>query len=137
MPASRKHRTVAAAVLGILLPLVSARLLAADDRNTTGLPTYPHISRAIMDPVPRDTLGNKCIHYTADTPDPLDSVEAWYRSALPGAVENDVNQNSLYGDFLKLNGIRLTRGADFVTVYRTSNSRLTSIELFKCAGRVS
>jgi len=137
MAASRKHRTVAAAVLGILISLVSASLLAADDRNTTGLPTYPHISRAIMDPVPRDTRGVKCIHYTADSPDPLDSVEAWYRNALPGAVESDVNQNSLYGDFLKLNGIRLTRGADFVTVYRTSNGRLTSIEIFKCAALAS
>lgn len=137
MPASCKHRNVAAAALAILLPLVSARLFAADDRNMTGLPTYPHISRAIMDPVPRDTVGSKCVHYTADSPDPLESVEAWYRHALPGAVESDVNQNSLYGDFFKLNGIRLTRGADFVTVYRTANGRLTSIELFKCAGRAS
>lgn len=137
MPASRKHPTVAAAALGILLPLASAGLLAAEDRNTTGLPTYPHISRAIMDPVPRDTLGSKCIHYTADSPDPLDSVEEWYRHALQGAVESDVNLNSLYGDFFKLNGIRLTLGTDFVTVYRTANGRLTSIELFKCAGRGS
>ena len=30
------------------MPLASASLLAADDRNTTGLPTYPHISRAIQ-----------------------------------------------------------------------------------------
>jgi hypothetical protein len=52
-------------------------------------------------------------------------------------VESDVNQNSLYGDFLKLNGIRLTRGADFVTVYRTSNGRLTSIEIFRCAALAS
>ena len=123
--------------LGILLTLVSSAVPAAEDRNTTGLPTYPHISCAIMDPVPRDTLGSKCIHYTADSPDPLDSVEAWYRHALPGAVESDVNQNSLYGDFFKLNGIRLTLGTDFVTVYRTANGRLTSIELFRCAGRAS
>jgi hypothetical protein len=68
MPASRKHRTVVAAALGTLLILASVSVLAADDRNTTGLPTYPHISRAIMDPVPRDTLGSKCIHYTADSP---------------------------------------------------------------------
>jgi hypothetical protein len=138
MPASRKHRTVVAAALGTLLMiLASASLFAAYDRNTTGLPTYPHISRAIMDPVPRDTLGSKCIHYTADSPDRLDSVEAWYRRALPGAVESDVNQNSLYGDFFKLDGIRLTLGTDFVAVYRTGNGRLTSIELFKCAGRGS
>jgi len=137
MPASRKQRTAPTAALGILLTLVSATVPAADDRNTTGLPTYPHISRAIMDPVPRDTLGSKCIHYTADSPDPLDSVEAWYRHALPGAVESDVNQNSLYGDFFKLSGIRLTLGTDFVTVYRTANGRLTSIELFRCAGRAS
>lgn len=68
---------------------------------------------------------------------PLDSVEAWYRQALPGAAESDVNQNSLYGDFFKLNGIRLTLGTDFVTVYRTANGGLTFIELFKCAARGS
>ena len=133
MPASRERRTSAAAVVMVLLPVLPAAALAADDRNTTGLPTYPHIGHAIMDPVPRDTLGSKCIHYVADSDDALERVQAWYRHALPGAVESDVNQKPIYGAFFKLTGIRLTLGADFVTVYRTANGRMTSIELFKCA----
>jgi hypothetical protein len=132
MPASRDRRIMTAAVAAVLLSIVSWTLPAADDRNTTGLPTYPHIGHAIMDPVPRDTLGSKCIHYVADSEDPLDRVAAWYRHAMPGATESDVNQNSIYVGF-KLSGIRLTLGADFVTVYRTANGKTTSIELFKCA----
>jgi hypothetical protein len=48
--------------------------------------------------------------------------------------EGDVNKNSLYGSYFKLTGHRLTRGDDFLTVYRTANGESTSIELFKCAG---
>jgi len=133
MPARRERWTLIAPVLVAILQTVPRSLPAADDRNTTGLPTYPHIGHAIMDPVPRDTLGSKCIHYVADSEDPLDRVTAWYRQALPGAVESDVNQNPIYGGFFKLTGIRLTLGPDFVTVYRTANGKTTSIELFKCA----
>jgi hypothetical protein len=131
MTAPRRCRV---AIVGVLLPSLAAMAVAASDRNTTGLPTYPHVGHSIMDPVPRDTLGSRCIHYAADSPDPLESVEAWYRRAMPGATESDVNKNSLYGDFFKLTGIRLTLGNDFVTVYRTQNGKSTSIELFKCAG---
>jgi len=59
-------------------------------------------------------------------------VEAWYRNALPGAVESDVNENSIYGSYFKLSGIRLTRGNDFLTVYTIPSGGSTSIELFKC-----
>lgn len=135
MLAPRQRPNLLAKVLAVVLPSLSCSLLAAVDRNTTGLPTYPHVGRAIMDPVPRDTLGSKCIHYTADSEDPLQAVEAWYRHALPGALESDVNKSSPYGDFFKLTGIRLSLGNDFVTVYRTQNGKTTSIELFKCAGR--
>jgi hypothetical protein len=133
MHASRERRTSGAAIALVLLSILSSDLPAADDRNTTGLPTYPHIGHAIMDPVPRDTRGSKCIHYVADSEDPLERVTAWYRHALPGALESDVNQNPIYGGFFKLTGIRLTLGADFVTVYRTANGKTTSIEHFKCA----
>jgi hypothetical protein len=106
---------------------------AADiDQNTTGLPTYPHLRRAVMDAVSRNTLGHQCTHFAADSADALEVVEAWYRQALPGAVETDVNQNPIYGSYFKLTGIRLTRGNDFLTVYRAANGTSTSIELFKC-----
>ncbi|HXR91309.1 MAG TPA: hypothetical protein VN750_13640 [Steroidobacteraceae bacterium] len=54
MPASRKHRTVPTAALGILLTLVPAIVPAADDRNTTGLPTYPHIMQFRQASIERD-----------------------------------------------------------------------------------
>jgi len=103
------------------------------DKNTTGLPTYPHVLSAIMDGVLRNTLGRQCTHYAADSPDPLETVEAWYRKALPGAVESDVNKESIYGSYFKLTGIKLTRDNDFLTVYRMPAGSSTSIELFKCS----
>ena len=131
---SSKRRMVAGVVAFVLLPS-GPTALAARDRNATGLPTYPHLTNAVMDPVPRDTLGHKCIHYAATSPDRLETVEAWYRQALAGATESDINKDSMYGDYFKLVGIRLTRGADLVTVYREENGRTTSVELFKCAER--
>jgi len=88
----------------------------------------------MMDPVPRDTLGHQCTHYAAESPDPLETVEAWYRKVLPGSVEGDVNKDSMYGSYFKLIGIKLTRGNDFLTIYRTADAKSTSIELFKCGG---
>jgi hypothetical protein len=120
----------ALAICLIACPFPSA---ATDiDKNTTGLPTYPHLRRAIMDSVSRSTLGRQCTHFAAESGDPLEMVEAWYRRSVPGAVETDVNQDSIYGSYFKLTGIRLTRGNDFLTVYRAANGTSTSIELFKC-----
>ena len=119
--------------LALCCTVLSIRSPAADvDRNTTGLPTYPHLRRAIMDAVSRETLGHQCTHFTADSGDALEVVVAWYRKALPEAVESDVNQDSIYGSYFKLTGIRLTKGSDFLTVYRTADGTSTSIELFKC-----
>jgi hypothetical protein len=44
----------------------------------------------------------------------------------------DVNQDSIYGSYFKLTGIRLTKGSDFLTVYRTADGSSMSIELFEC-----
>ena len=63
----------------------------------------------------------------------VSSNEAWYRKAFPGAVESDVNEQSLYGSYFKLTGIRLARDTDFLTVYRMPGGTSTSIELFKCS----
>jgi hypothetical protein len=120
--------------IAVCLGLLPTLGMAADDidPNMTGLPTYPHVRRAVMDAVARNTLGRQCTHYAAESSDSLEIVEAWYRNALPGAVETDVNQNSIYGSYFKLTGIRLTRGDDFLTVYRMPDGASTSIELFKC-----
>jgi hypothetical protein len=123
------------AVFAVALASIFFPAMAADiARNSTGLPTYPHLSSAIMDPVARSTLGRQCTHFAADSPDPLETVESWYRKAVPGAVESDVNQDSIYGSYFKLTGIKLTHGDDFLTVYRTASGNSTSIELFKCGG---
>ena len=124
--------TVAALAMGIVAHALPGR--AADiEANTTGLPTYPRLRHAVMDPVLRSTLGRQCTHFVAESGDPLEVVEAWYRKALPAAVETDVNADPIYGRYFKLTGIRLTQGSDFLTVYRAANGRLTSIELFKCS----
>jgi hypothetical protein len=116
------------------VPIFAAADAGDIDKNTTGLPTYPHLRRAVMDSVARNTLGHQCTHFAADSADPLETVVQWYRKAVPGAVESDVNQDSIYGSYFKLTGIRLTKGSDFLTVYRTANGTSTSIELFKCRG---
>lgn len=133
MRARRITVPVIAGALAICRAVYPAPSPAADvDKNTTGLPTYPHLRRAVMDPVSRNTLGHQCTHFAADSGDPLEMVEAWYREAMPGAAESDVNQDSIYGSYFKLTGIRLSKGNDFLTVYRTANGTSTSIELFKC-----
>lgn len=133
MLACRTRVPTIVGALALYLIVLPVRGPAADgDQNTTGLPTYPHLRRAIMDAVSRNTLGHQCTHFAADSGDPLEMVEAWYRKALPGAVESDVNQDSIYGGYFKLTGIKLTKGSDFLTVYRTDSSTSTSIELFKC-----
>lgn len=133
MPATRTTLPLIVGPVAVCLGLLPALGLAADiNPNTTGLPTYPHLRRAIMDAVPRNTLGRQCTHYAAESADSLETVEAWYRNALPDAVESDVNQDSIYGSYFKLTGIRLTKGSDFLTVYRIPSGASTSIELFKC-----
>jgi hypothetical protein len=133
MLATRTNVPTIVGAIALCLILLPVRSAAVDvDQNTTGLPTYPHLRRAIMDAVSRNTLGHQCTHFAADSADPLEAVEAWYRKALPGAVESDVNQDSIYGSYFKLTGIKLTKGSDFLTVYRTDSGTSTSIELFKC-----
>jgi hypothetical protein len=114
------------------LAVIAAAGVASLVVNTTGLPTYPHVKNAMMDPVPRNTLGRRCTHYSAESPDPLETVEAWYRRELPGAVETNVRQDSIYGSYFNLTGIRLARENDFLMVYRTPGGASTAIELFQC-----
>jgi hypothetical protein len=106
---------------------------AADQSNTTGLPTYPNMKSQLMDAVYRSLPnGQNCTHFSANTPDELTAVEDWYKKALPNAKIADVNKDSLYGSYFKLDGIKLLRGNEIVNVYRMKNDKQTSVELFKC-----
>lgn len=124
------HRSML--LVAALFVSISSASLAAD-RNATGLPTYPHDGAGKMDATYRSLPnGQHCMHYQGDTPDALAEVEAWYRKQMPNAKTDDVNKNSLYGSYFKLDGIKLLLGNDIVNIYRMENQKTTSIEIFKC-----
>ena len=101
--------------------------------NVTGLPAYPHLNKAVMDSVARtDGLGHWCTHLAAETSDPLEIVEAWYRKVLVGASETDASHDEAYKN-VKLSGIELALGIDHVAVYKVVNQASTSIELVRCS----
>jgi hypothetical protein len=128
MPTRRTLLTALA--IGYSLTLAEGAQTA---KNATGLPTYPRDSGGTMDSEYRSVpTGQHCIHYASSTPDTLALVEDWYKKALPSARTDDVNRNSIYGGYFKLDGIKLVIGNDFLTIYRTSNATRTSIEIFKC-----
>jgi hypothetical protein len=77
--------------------------------------SYPHDEGGTMDPVARSIPnGQHCTHYSSSSKDALATVIDWYKKALPGSRGEDVNLNSLYGRYFKLDGVRLTLGNDFV-----------------------
>jgi hypothetical protein len=130
---STRSTITALAVLILCAPWGNFAPAAGPSRNTTGLPTYPHDSGGMMDSVYRSVPnGQHCMHYAGSTPDGLSAVEEWYKKELPKAHIDDVNKNSLYGGYFKLDGIKLTIGNDFLTIYRTAKGTETSIEIFKC-----
>lgn len=131
-----------------LMSLAGLCWAAGGDSNTTGLPTYPRDSQRRMDPVARSLPnGQHCTHYSSHTSDALADVIAWYRKALPAAKVEDVNKDSLYGSYFKMDGVKLLVGNDIVNVYRIASSsiggvlgdnakagaKMTSIEIFKCS----
>jgi hypothetical protein len=87
-----------------------------------------------MDGVARtDALGHWCNRFSAETFDRLDMVQDWYRKALINASETDLNNDERYTSLVKLSGIKLALGIDYVTVFRSANQTVTSIELFRCS----
>lgn len=123
--------------LGVItLQWVSVAVAAAAIplQNFTGLPVYPSLSKASMDPLTRsDTLGHLCSRFAAETSYPLSVVEAWYRKTLVGASETDLRNDPSYKTLANLSGIKLATGIDYVTVYRAAAGTTTAIELFKCS----
>jgi hypothetical protein len=121
---------VAVALCGVL---ASASHAGDGQTNVTGLPTYPHDAGGQMDATVRSIPnGQHCIHYSSNSADALATVEDWYKKTLPSAKIEDINKNSLYGSYFKLDGIKLLMGNDIVNVYRMGDSKQTSIEIFKC-----
>jgi hypothetical protein len=118
--------------------------VADTQKNTTALPTYPRDEGSKMDNVARMLPnGQHCTHYSSSTKDGLSTVIDWYKKALPSARIEDVNKDSLYGSYFKMEGVKLLIGNDIVNVYRLPNDlnmpyakkggpQKTSIEIFKC-----
>ena len=134
MSDARTDLQMLVAILACILMGAASNGSAAGIYNATGLPAYPNLIRAKMDDVARtDALGHWCIRFAADTFDRLDLVEAWYRKALVGASETDLNHDERYRGYAGLSGIKLALGIDSVTIFRTANQPTTSIELFRCS----
>lgn len=140
MSPSRRNRLQSIHHVSIVSLLICFHFIAvptADAQgvyNLTGLPLYPDLTSAQMDSVTRtDALGHWCMRFAAETFASLDTVEDWYRKALPAASETDLNHDERYNGYFKLSGIKLAFGIDSVTVFRTANQSHTSIELFKCS----
>lgn len=128
-PAARTRQALIASLLTV------ASLAAAEEIvNRTGLPVYPYLTKAAMDPVARtDGLGRWCRRFSAETSYSLDTVQTWYRKILVGASETDLSQDPTYKGYPKLSGIKLALGRNYVTVYKITNQSATSIELFGCS----
>jgi hypothetical protein len=124
---------IALAVLTLCSLWANFAIGSEPNKNTTGLPTYPHDSGGTMDSVYRSVPnGQHCMHYAGSTPDALAVVEDWYRKEFPKAHIDDINKNSLYGTYFKLDGIKMVIGNDFLTIYRTEKGTETALEIFKC-----
>ena len=76
--------------------------------------------------------GQHCISYMSNTGDSLSTVEDWYKKQLPNAKIDDINHNSMFGSYFKLNGIKLLSGNDLINIYADTDRNKTTIELYKC-----
>ena len=111
----------------VALAIAPSALAAQNNPNTTGLPMYPHLNTGSEYPAVKTKAGNYKI-YTAQSADPIATVEAWYRHALPKAVETK-DDNAL------THGIVLTMGKDKVLVYTLGkNGKAAVVELQKYLG---
>jgi hypothetical protein len=123
----RIRRLFAAVTIAVLATLPSSLAAQQNNPNTTGLPMYPHLTTGSEYPSVKTKEGNYKI-YTAQSSDAIASVEAWYRHALPKAVESK-DDNAL------THGIVLTMGKDKVLVYTLGrNGKAAVVELHKYLG---
>jgi hypothetical protein len=118
----------------LLLWTVATIAGSAEVSNRTGLPAYPNLSSARMDPVLHtDILGHWCAHFAASTQDSAGLVEMWYRNTWRGASETDLTHDRAYQSYSDLEGIKLSIGLDSVLVYRLTRQSPTSIDLYRCS----
>lgn len=122
------RRLFAATAIVAAFALSSSPLAAQENApNTTGLPMYPKLTTGSEYPSMKTKAGNYKI-YTAQSSDAIAVVEAWYRHALPKAVETR-DDNAL------THGIVLTMGKDKVLVYTLGkNGTVAVVELQKYMG---
>ena len=100
--------------------------------NLTGLPTYPHLDKAVMgDTWHTESRGRWCAKFTAVTSDPLVTVADWYRRTLYQASETDLTRDPVFAIYPRLSGIKLALGIDYVALYQLPNQP-TVIELHRC-----
>ena len=119
----------------MLALLVSASAAGAVSTvpNLTGLPAYPNLERAAMDPVLHtEDFGRWCARFAAVSSDSLETVANWYRQQLRGASETDLEQDLQFTRSRPLTGIKLSVGRDYVAAYRLLDRR-TRIELHRCS----
>ena len=127
MTSYRHFRLLALGCSLIAFAATPATLFAQNNPNTTGLPMYPHLTTGSEYPSVKTKAGNYKI-YTAQSSDAIATVEAWYRHALPKAVETK-DDNAL------THGIVLTMGKDKVLVYTLGrNGKAAVVELQKYLG---
>ena len=116
------------------LALMVAPSAFAEIQNLTGMPLYPNLEKAAMDPWFRtDTLGHWCSHLSAETADPVAKVEAWYRKTWLGSSTTDLTHDRDYNRSTALTGVKLAWGIDSVAVYKVSAAAPTSILLSRCS----
>jgi hypothetical protein len=118
--------TLTLAAIGGLLAASSTAAAQANQKNLTGLPMYPKLFTGTQYPASQTNEG-KYLIYTAQSPDALETVEAWYRHALPKATETRDDNNLTHGIVLK-------NGKDKVLVYRLGHSKSAVVELQKYEG---
>lgn len=125
---ARCIRVVAAAAALSIAGAVTSALpaQARNQPNKTGLPLYAHTIMGTQYDAFRDPANNHWYtSYTAVvSSDSLETVEAWYRRALPKATEMP------YVDGGK-HGIVLNNGKDRVRVYKMGKNPGAMIELYQ------
>lgn len=120
-------RLISAATCLVALALAPSALAAQQNKpNTTGLPLYAKVTMGSEYPAVKEETGTYKV-YTAQTSDPIATVEAWYRHALPKAVER--KEDSEHTKF-----IVLTVGKDIVLIYNLASGHTTIIKLQKYIG---
>jgi hypothetical protein len=125
---STRHtcRLVAAATSLVAIALAPSMLAAQHKPNTIGLPLYAKVTMGSEYPSVKEETGTYKV-YTAQSLDPIATIEAWYHHALPKAIEmkDDTQPSKL---------IVLKSGKDIVLVYSLADGSASIIKLQKYLG---